>query len=143
MSNFCLKSVLVLPFVLLSFLFLSTPVYATQTITSATLNGVSSVTVAPSASITVIINVTTAAGGGGVNWQCTTWTVNGTTTEVDHANHNSAGSYSETFTITAPASSGVYDVSFIAYSNNACALNPSSTYTLTGGITISSSTPTY
>lgn len=143
MSKFCLKFVLVFPLVALLFLFLAPKnAYATRTIDSATLNGSSSVTVAPSASITANVNVTTTAGGGGANWQGTSWTVNGSTTCVDHANHNATGSYTESFTITAPAGTGVYDVSFIAYSNNACVLEPSATFTLTGGIIVSTSTPT-
>ena len=45
-----------------------------RTITSATLNGGTSVTVAPGASITAVVNVTTAPGGGNQNWHSTGWT---------------------------------------------------------------------
>ncbi len=130
-------------FVLASFFLLSTSiVYATRTITSTTLNGSSSVTVAPSASITAVVNVTTIADGSGATWGSTQWTVNGVNTCVDHTNHTTAGSYTETFSITAPASVGVYNVTFTAYVTNSCGTGPA-TYTLTNGITVEvASTPT-
>lgn len=143
MIKSCLTRILVLMFVSLAFLFLSPRnVYANRTITSATLNGSSSVTVAPSASITATVNVTTDAGGGGASWQGTSWIVNGVTTCVDTVNHNTAGSYTESFSITAPASNGTYNVDFIAYTNNICTTQASATFTLTGGIIVSSPTPT-
>lgn len=141
MLRTCLKYIaVVLVFIPLLILTVA-PVYATLTITSATLNGASSVTVVPSSSITAVVNVTTTSGGS-ANWQGTSWTVNGSATCVNTPNHNGAGSYSESFTITAPASEGTYDVSFIVYSNNACTQDASSTYTLTNGVVAASPTPT-
>lgn len=123
------------------FVLTTAPAYASLTITSVTLNGGSSVSVAPSASITAVVNVTTTAGGS-ANWQGTSWTVNGSTTCENTPNNNGAGSYSESFTITAPASAGSYNADFITYSNNGCSANASSTYTLTNGIVVVEPTPT-
>ena len=106
-------------FVLL-FMYSTTPVLATRVINSVTLNGASSVTVAPSASITTVVNVTTVADGSGATWNSTKWTVNGVATCVDTANHSGAGSYSESITITAPASVGSYNVLINVYVTNSC-----------------------
>lgn len=116
-------------------------VFASRTINSATLNGSSSVTVTPSSSITAVVNVTTVADGSGAVWGSTQWSVNSVNTCVDHANHTTAGTYSETFTITAPASAGTYDVTFTAFVTNACGTGAAS-YTLTGGIIVATPTPT-
>jgi hypothetical protein len=61
---------------------------------------------------------------------------------VNHADHTSSGTYTETFSITAPSSAGTYDVAFIAYKDDGCSQNPSGTYTLTGGIIVVLPTPT-
>lgn len=131
MLKSCLKYIIAF-FVLISvFSLYPAPVFAAKTIDSITLNGSASVTVEPSASITAAVTVTTT---GGTNWQSTTWTVNSVTTCVDHADHNTNGTYTESFTITAPANAGTYNASFVVYSNNACTTGASSTYTLTDGI---------
>lgn len=141
MLSFCPKYIVTLLLFISVLFLLASPVYADRIINSVTLNGSSSVTVAPSASITTAVNVTTTTSGG-PNWNSTQWTVNGAPTCVDHANHTGAGTYSETFSITAPVSTGTYDASFIAYSNDTCSVGASSTYTLTGGIIVTSGTPT-
>src|SRR3990167_4162303 len=120
MPRSCLKALFTISIFLILLFSFPNQIFASRTIDSTTLNGASSVTVSPSPSITAQVNVTTVVAGGGADWQGTPWTVNGSTTCVDHTNHNAAGSYSESFTITAPASNGTYDASFIAYSNNIC-----------------------
>lgn len=141
MLNSCLKYILAFLVFIPAFFLTAVPVYATRTINSATLDGASSVTVAPSASIAAVVNVTTIADGSGATWGSTKWTVNGVATCVNHPNHTAAGSYSETFTITAPASVGTYNVLFNAYVTDACGTGAES-YTLTGGIVVASATPT-
>jgi hypothetical protein len=108
-----------------------------RTINSATLNGVSSVTVSPSATITATVDVTTDGTGNAARWRCTKYTVEGqTSVNVDHTNHDSAGTYSESFSITAPSSTGTYDVTFTAYRDDGCTLDASSPRVLTDGITV-------
>lgn len=119
-----------------SLLFAATPAFAARTIDSATLNGGTSVTVAPGATISVTITVTTSGFLGlDTNWNCTRWRIgSGAWTNVDHGNHSGSGTYSETFGITAPSNLGTYSVSFIAHSNNNCTSGDSNTYTLTNAI---------
>lgn len=131
MLKTCLKYILAFLIFTPVFVLNAAPVFAAKTIDSVTLNGSASVTVEPSASITAAVTVTTT---GGTNWQSTTWTVNSVTTCVDHTDHNTNGTYTESLTITAPASAGTYNASFVAYSNNACTTGASSTYPLTDGI---------
>lgn len=127
-------------FVLISF---PHSVFASRTINSVTLNGSSSVTVAPSTSISASIDVTTTETGTNTRWRSTSWQVGaGAVTCVDHPNHDVNGTFNEVFTITAPASNGTYDVNFIAYRDDACSLNASATFTLTGGIIVSAPTNT-
>ena len=114
---------------------------AARTINSATLNGASSVTVAPGASITAAINVTTSGGGASNDWNSTSWNITGSNC-VNHANHLSSGTFNESFSITAPGSPGTYSVSFIAHQNDTCSQNPSATLTLSNSINVVSPTPT-
>ena len=104
-------------------------------VTSATLNGAASVTVVDGSTITAIVNASVAAGS---QWRSTGWriagTAPGTVTCIDHTNHDVAGSFSETFTVTAPSTVGTYDAYFIAYTDDACGANPSSALVLTGGV---------
>ncbi len=117
---------------------------AARTINSATLNGSSSVTVAPSSSITAGVTVTTSGGGPANDWNSTSYQISGQGTNcVNHADYTNSGTFSESFGVTAPATPGTYNVSFIAYQDNSCATSPSNTVTLTGGIVVSSPpTPT-
>ncbi|MBI2286759.1 MAG: isopeptide-forming domain-containing fimbrial protein [Nitrosomonadales bacterium] len=119
--------------------------HAARTITSATLNGGSSVTVAPSAAITAAVNVTTDGTGAAARWRSTGWLISttapGTVTCVDHLNHDGAGSYSETFSITAPATSGTYNAYFIAYNNDTCSSGASATRTMAGAVIVTVTNP--
>src|SRR3989338_6617843 len=118
--------------------------HAARTITSATLNGGSSVTVAPSAAITAVVNVTTTGTGAAARWRSTGWriaAVPGAVTCVNHANHDGAGVYSETFSITAPATSGTYNAYFIAYNNDSCSSGASATRTMAGAVIVTVTNP--
>lgn len=114
--------------------------HAGRTINSATLNGATSVSVAPSVTITAVVNVTTDGTGSATRWRSTGWLIStsppGSVTCVNHANHDAVGSYSETFSITAPASSGTYNAYFIAYNNDSCSSGASGTYTMAGAVTV-------
>jgi hypothetical protein len=111
-----------------------------RTINSVTLDGGSSVTVAPGASISVNISVTTDNGGGNANWRSTGWLISttppGAVACQDHSNHDAIGTFSETFSITAPATAGTYNAYFIAYSNDTCTNQPSTVFTLSNAVTV-------
>lgn len=142
MSKFCLKYIVTFFVFVFFVVFWADPVFADRTINSVTLNGSSSVTVSPSSSITALVNVTISAGS---NWQSTSWQISGQSVScVDHTDYTSSGTFSENLTVTAPVSTGTYDISFIGYGNNACSSSASNTYTLTSGITVAmpTSTPT-
>lgn len=113
--------------------------YADRTVTSVTLNGGSSVSVAPSATISAVVNVTTDSTGSS-RWRATGWLIAssppGANACFNHTDHDSAGAYSEAFNITAPAVAGTYNAYFIAYSNSSCNQNPSSTYTLASAVIV-------
>ncbi|HVY35718.1 MAG TPA: polysaccharide deacetylase family protein, partial [Candidatus Paceibacterota bacterium] len=106
-------------------IFISIPSVAfadTTTINSVSLNGASSVTVAPSATISASVSVTTntSGGGGSSTWDATGWrisTSSGTYACVDTANHSGNGTNSETFNITAPSTPGTYNIYLATYSN--------------------------
>ena len=112
-----------------------------RTINSVTLNGGSSVSVSPGASITAVVNVTTASSGGNNNWHSTSWLISttppGTTICVDHLNHDADGTFTETFSITAPASTGTYNAYFMCLQrDDGCSNQASGTFTLTNAVTV-------
>src|SRR3989344_1889338 len=141
MTRYCLKYIVSFLACVPVFALAASPAFAARTIDSATVNGASSVTVAPSASITAAVTVTTSGTGTNNDWNATSWNISGANC-VNHANHSSSGTFVESFSITAPASPGTYDVSFIAYQNNGCSTGASTTYTLTGGVVVATPTPT-
>lgn len=112
--------------------------HAGRIINSVTLNGVSSVTVAPGANINAIVNVTTS--GSDNNWESTGWRISttapGSVTCENHADHTSSGTYSETFGITAPATAGTYNAYFIAYSNDSCSNGATSAYSMVSAVIV-------
>ncbi|MBI2276224.1 MAG: DUF11 domain-containing protein [Dechloromonas sp.] len=120
--------------------------HAARTITGVTLNGGAVVTVAPGASITAAVDVTTNGSGDARRWRCTSWWIENATTSTsgdeDHGNHDSAGDYSESFTITAPATAGTYNARFIAYRDNGCSTDPSAAFTLTNAVIVVQPPPT-
>src|SRR5262249_28461712 len=111
-----------------------------RTIFSVTLNGRSSVTVSAGATITVVILVTTSTDVGLPNWRSTSWLISttppGTSTCVDHPNHDGAGFNGETFSITAPLLAGTYNAYFIAYDDDGCTTGASTTRVLTNAVTV-------
>src|SRR5262249_20610913 len=115
-----------------------------RTITSVTLDGASNVSVNPGSSITVVMDVTTASPGN-ANWRSSGWLISttppGTYTIVNHADHDGAGNYTETFTITAPTASGTYNAYFAAFGNNAGTGN-AATFTLNNSVIVLNTVPT-
>jgi hypothetical protein len=110
------------------------------TVISATVNGGSSVTLAASGTATANVTVTTS----GTVWHSTGWRVAasaGAFTCVNTPDHNADGSFSEAFTITAPASAGTYNAYFAAYSDAACTTATSPTFTLTNAVTVDTAAP--
>ena len=118
-------------------------------VTSVTLsyagqNSHSSISVPPGASITVTVNVTiTSAGPPGQNrWRATFWSIGSTSGCYDNANHDGAGSYSETFTITAPSSAGSYTATVAIDCNGCGGGGQVASHSKPGGIVVDSGAPT-
>jgi hypothetical protein len=116
---------------------------------SVQLNGTSSpITVTPGATISATVTVTTfvQSGTGNDNWRGTSWLI-GTALGVracnDHANHDGAGTYTETFAITAPSIPGTYSAFFQAHQGDDCpAGNASTVLTLANFVVVVSPTST-
>jgi hypothetical protein len=97
-------------------------------VATATLDGGSSVSVGPGASISAVVTVNTDGSGANARWRSTSWaiaTTDPTTvsagTCVDHANHDSAGGpYTESFSLTAPPTGGTFNAYFKAHADDAC-----------------------
>lgn len=116
---------------------------AALTVNSVTLNSGASTSAIPGASITVVVSET---NNGGSNWGSVRFvTTNSGGTQVvscvNTTNHNGNGASSETFTVAAPLTNGVYDVSVQASSNDTCGGTTSATVTLIGGIAVGSFFP--
>ena len=115
---------------------------ANTNVTSATINGGATTTVSESANIAVVIDVDTdtTPPASTPNWRSTQWRINTTPTAttgcVDHTNHDGAGSYSESFNVSAPSTAGLYGIRFRAFEGDACTggqdqLNMDDTITVT------------
>ena len=121
-----------------------------RAINSVTLNGGSSVTVDSGASIAVVIDVTTTETGS-PKWRSTAWSIATTTSGVltscvNHANHDTAGGpYTESFTITAPEESGLYNAYFTAHAGDTCGVGSgaSPVFTLANSVTVTGAGPTH
>ncbi len=111
-----------------------------RVIDSVTLDGAASVTVLPAATISATITVSTTGAGANGRWRSTAWRIAGSppgaTICVDHPNHDTAGTYTETFPITAPAAVGTYNAYFIAYRNDGCSQGASPTETMVDAVTV-------
>lgn len=108
-----------------------------RTINWVTLNGGSSVTVSPGATITVAINVT-VSGLLYNDWKSTKYQIEGESEQcVNTPDHTGKGTWTESFTITAPSAPGVYDIEFKIYKGNSCSDLSSNWYSLRNGITVS------
>jgi len=118
---------------------------ADRTIDSVTLNGSPSVTVDPSAPITAVATVTTSGGNVNNDWQSIAWridTSSGAMTCVNfEPDHTNRGTYSETITITAPATEGTYNAYFIAYNDDDCSSGASSTYAMPSAVIVLNTPP--
>ena len=116
-----------------------------RTINWVTLNGGTTVTVPPGASITAAVNVTTSGSGSDNDWKSTGWRIStsppASFTCVNHGNHGSTGTYTESFSITAPTAVGTYSAYFRAYSDDGCGSGGSSTYTMTNAVVVQAPGP--
>lgn len=119
-------------------------VVAPLVIDSATLDGASSVSVAAGQTITAVVNATTNSSLAGYQWRSTGWRIStsapGAVTCVNHTNHDTAGAFNETFSITAPSSSGTYNAYFIAYNDDSCGSGASPPESMASAVTIPSLT---
>ena len=107
---------------------------AQLTITSVTLNGSSTVTVSPGAPITAAVTVTVGAGG---IWRGTQWSIGGGSfTCANHGNHNGPGTFTDTFTVTAPSTAGTFNAQFRARETDGCSGESSITLTLPSAVTV-------
>lgn len=110
---------------------------AARTTVSATLNGGSSVTVAPGESITVVVTGNLSSGD---DWEGTEWRINtsapGSMTCENTPDHNSNGTHYETFTVTAPSSVGTYNAYFRISGTDNCSSQSESLLTMTGAVTV-------
>ncbi len=106
-------------------------------VTNATVNGGSTTTVGPSASITASVTVNRTAEGD--TWSSTSWQIgSGTAQCVDTPDHTGApGTNTEIFSITAPATANTYNVVFKAFSGVGCT-STVGTATLTNGVIVTS-----
>ena len=95
----------------------------------------------PGAVVSMTVNVTTDAPNS-ANWGSTSYAIATTAPNPatmpcqDHNDHATAGTFSETFNITAPTAPGTYNVYAIAYNQSSCELNPSVMLTATNAITV-------
>jgi uncharacterized repeat protein (TIGR01451 family) len=103
-------------------------------LSTALVNGQTQVTVTPYASITVTMKVTT---DGGSNWKSSRYKIGtGSWTCIDTADHNGNGTYTESFIISAPSSTGTYNLSLRAYTSSNCGGTASSDYMMSSAITV-------
>ena len=119
-------------------------VVAPLVINSATLDGASSVSVAAGQTITAVVNATSNSSLAGYQWRSTGWRIStsapGAVACVNHPNHETAGTFNETFSITAPSSAGTYNAYFIAYNDDSCGAGASPTASMASAVTIPSLT---
>jgi hypothetical protein len=93
----------------------------------------SSTTVAPGATISATVSVTTTENGANTRWRSTGWSIGtapATMNCVNHPNHDANGTFLETFSITAPATPGSYNAYFTAYNDDGCGNGASNTVIL-------------
>jgi len=111
---------------------------AARVINTVTLDGGFSTTVNQSVTIPVTMTVTTSGSGANDDWESTSYTLDGVTTCLDTTNFGGDGTYTDTFTVTAPATDGSYDIAFYAHRNGACNPGSDSNYVvLTDGVIVS------
>jgi len=102
---------------------------------SATVDGGSSTTVAPGATVSVSFTVELTEGS---DWDSTSWGFDGSLTQCANTpNNGTDGVHIETFNITAPNTPGTYDLTLHARSNNTCSSGTTGgPFTLADAITV-------
>ena len=117
--------------------------FAASTNDSATLDGGSSVTVVPGASITAAVTNTSLPDASENRWKATAWSIGtapgGLTTCADDSSgddNHQGETATVSFPITAPTAPGTYNVYFQAFSENDCTQNASNVLTLENAITV-------
>jgi MSHA biogenesis protein MshQ len=89
---------------------------------------------------------TTSGNWKGTGWQLTSDSVpsNLTSNCFDNTNHNSSGTFTETFTIIAPATPGTTNAYFQLWGNDSCPAGVALTryFTLANAITVDNTAPT-
>ncbi|VVB75331.1 HYR domain protein [uncultured archaeon] len=129
--------------VLIFLISVSAGAYAVDTITinSATLNGASSVIVAPNASITASVNAT-LNGGPGFKWMATQYQIGSATPICRDITDQHNTTHTDTFSVIAPAIDGISDFKITLFKDNGCAVDKSiATITLSSGITVDATPP--
>lgn len=107
-----------------------------RTTQSATLNGASSVTVAPGASITAVVTGLVTSGN---DWDGTQWRISTTppgSTTCSNTPDNNSGTHVESFTITAPVGSGTYHAYFRITGEDDCDGQTGTLLTLSNAVTV-------
>jgi uncharacterized repeat protein (TIGR01451 family) len=116
------------------------------TLTTATVNNQTAVTVEPGENIEVELNVTISSDWSSNSWKSTGYKIgDGSWQCVDTSNYTGNGTHSDTFDIVAPTSEGIYNLTLKAYSGNGCSgWGSSSEYSMSNAITVeeASTTPT-
>jgi len=115
-----------------------------RAITAATVDGSSTTTVTPGATITASVTVnTTTSGGGGENWFSTSWiyatsspAINFNTPCADTPDHTIAGTFTESFSTTAPLTPGTYNAYFLAWRTASCGNNQSNLFVLPNAVIV-------
>ena len=120
---------------LMAAVFSAGAVQAALTTNWVQVNGASTVMVAPGASITATVNETNTAGS---NWRSTKFTVTpGTIAPCNnHSDFNGNGTYTLDYSLTVPATEGLYGLAVFASSNDTCGGTTSNTVTLPNAIRV-------
>ncbi len=115
-----------------------------RVLNSVLLNGGTSVTVAPGASITATLNVTTNSnsGTGNANWRGSSWQIAPSASValpicVNSTDHDGVGTYVDNITIDAPITPGTYNAYFwVHQADNCSAGQQSNMVTLTNAVVV-------
>jgi len=110
--------------------------FAARTTDSATLDGLSVVTVFPGQTITANVTGTITSGD---DWAGTGWEINDSQSSftcVNTPDHGSNGTYNESFSVTAPTTPGTYNTYFRISGSNTCSNQNGSTLTLVDAVIV-------
>ncbi|MFA6098649.1 MAG: DUF4215 domain-containing protein [Patescibacteria group bacterium] len=126
---------------LVSILFIPKPAFAARNLTNATVNDTNAVTVGPNESINVWLEVTTSRNLNNPmdenDWKSTSYKIgNNAWVCLDTPDHTVSGTYSETFSITAPGTAGVYNFKLKAWKNDDCSHGASNEKVMNNAITV-------